>query len=123
LQWNDGRVTTRGAFERVPLASLADQSLYNSGKAYEHMWRRPDLDAQYGTNALASFEQMATLYPGSKLAPDAQYLLGWVRVTTGDQHGGMADLRAFLAATGVLLLLTLATSEITVARARDAAAS
>jgi outer membrane protein assembly factor BamD len=58
--------------ESFPDDSLADQSLYNSGKAYEHMWRRPDLDAQYGTNALASFEQMATLYPGSKLAPDAQ---------------------------------------------------
>jgi outer membrane assembly lipoprotein YfiO len=58
--------------ESFPDDSLADQSLYNSGKAYEHMWRRPDLDAQYGTNALAAFEQMATLYPGSKLAPDAQ---------------------------------------------------
>jgi TolA-binding protein len=37
-------------------------------------------------------------YPGSKLVPDAQYLLGWVKVNNGDPRGGLADLRAFVAA-------------------------
>jgi outer membrane assembly lipoprotein YfiO len=58
--------------ESFPDDSLADRSLYNAGKAYEQMWRRPDLDATYGTSALASFEQMVTLYPGSPMAPDGQ---------------------------------------------------
>jgi outer membrane assembly lipoprotein YfiO len=58
--------------ESFPDDSLADRSLYNSGSSYARMWRRPDLDAQYGTNALASFEQMVTLYPGSPLAPAGQ---------------------------------------------------
>jgi outer membrane protein assembly factor BamD len=58
--------------ESFPDDSLADRSLYNSGRSYARMWRRPDLDAQYGTSALASFEQMVTLYPGSPLAPDGQ---------------------------------------------------
>jgi TolA-binding protein len=40
----------------------------------------------------------ATKYPKSELAPDAQYLLGWAKVNGGDPRGGLADLRAFVAA-------------------------
>jgi TolA-binding protein len=40
----------------------------------------------------------ATKYPKSELIPDAQYLLGWVKVNGGDPRGGLADLRAFVAA-------------------------
>jgi TolA-binding protein len=39
-----------------------------------------------------------TKYPGSKLVPDAQFLLGWIKVNSGDQRGGATDLRAFVAA-------------------------
>jgi TolA-binding protein len=44
---------------------------------------------------LASF---ATKYPSSKLVPDAQYLMGWTKINSGDPRGGLADLRAFVAA-------------------------
>jgi TolA-binding protein len=37
-------------------------------------------------------------YPKSELGPEAQYLLGWVKVNNGDPRGGLADLRAFVAA-------------------------
>src|SRR4029450_6042 len=40
----------------------------------------------------------ATKYPKSELLPEAQYLLGWVKVNNGDPRGGLADLRAFVAA-------------------------
>jgi TolA-binding protein len=40
----------------------------------------------------------ATKYPKSELIPDAQYLLGWVKINSGDPRGGLADLRAFVAA-------------------------
>jgi TolA-binding protein len=40
----------------------------------------------------------ATKYPASSLIPDAQFLLGWVKVHDGDPQGGLTDLRAFVAA-------------------------
>jgi TolA-binding protein len=40
----------------------------------------------------------ATKYPKSELLADAQYLLGWVKVHSGDPRGGLVDLRAFVAA-------------------------
>jgi outer membrane protein assembly factor BamD len=58
--------------ESFPDDTLADQSLYRAGQAYERMWRRPDLDAQYGEQALSSFQQLVTLYPGAKTAPAGQ---------------------------------------------------
>ena len=40
----------------------------------------------------------STKYPNNAQAPDAQFLLGWVKLNNGDARGGAADLRAFLAA-------------------------
>jgi TolA-binding protein len=40
----------------------------------------------------------ATKYPASNLVPDAQFLLAWVKVHDGDPRGGLADLKAFVAA-------------------------
>lgn len=37
-------------------------------------------------------------YPSAPQRADAQYLLGWLKATTGDARGGLADLRAFVAA-------------------------
>jgi TolA-binding protein len=38
-----------------------------------------------------------TKYPSSRLVPDAQFLLGWIKMNNGDQSGA-ADLRAFVTA-------------------------
>jgi TolA-binding protein len=40
----------------------------------------------------------ATKYQNNPQVPDAQFLLGWIKLNNGDQRGGAADLRAFLAA-------------------------
>jgi TolA-binding protein len=40
----------------------------------------------------------ATKYPNSDLIPDAQFLLGWVKIQDGDPQGGLADLKTFVAA-------------------------
>ena len=48
-------------------------------------------------DALPLLTAFASKYPNSKLAPDAQFLLGYMKVTTGDPRGGLTDLRAFLA--------------------------
>src|SRR5205814_5139215 len=47
---------------------------------------------------LPILESFVTKYPGHKQVPDAQYLLGWARVKSGDSKAGLADLRAFVAA-------------------------
>jgi TolA-binding protein len=46
--------------------------------------------------ALPLLEAFRGRYPDHKLGPDAQYLLGWLRLQTGDPRGGLADLRAFV---------------------------
>lgn len=51
--------------ESFPQDTLADDALYESGVAYEQMWRKPDLDAQYGENAINSYRLLMALYPQS----------------------------------------------------------
>lgn len=58
--------------ESFPQDTLADDALYESGAAYEQMWRKPDLDAQYGDNAINSYRLLLALYPQSPLVPRAQ---------------------------------------------------
>jgi TolA-binding protein len=47
-------------------------------------------------DALPLLEAFRGRYPDHKLGPDAQFLLGWLRLQTGDPRGGLADLRAFV---------------------------
>lgn len=54
-------------YEQFPEDTLADDGLYHSGLAYEAMWRKPVLDAQYGENALTQFQTLQALYPNSPL--------------------------------------------------------
>ncbi len=51
--------------------SLADDALYQSGRSYSRLWRRPSLDPQYGQLAQVQFRLMVTLYPDSPLRKDA----------------------------------------------------
>ena len=55
-------------------------------------------DQKKTAEAIAVLQPFSTKYPGSRLTPDAQFLLGWLKTTSGDQRGGLADLRAFVAA-------------------------
>jgi TolA-binding protein len=55
-------------------------------------------DQKHTADAIAVLQPFATKYAGSKLAPDAQFLLGWLKTSSGDARGGAADLRAFVSA-------------------------
>lgn len=55
--------------ELFPQDTLADDGLYNSGLAYQSMWRKPVLDAEYGENALTQYQTLLGLYPDSPLVP------------------------------------------------------
>lgn len=58
--------------ESFPQDTLADDALYESGVAYEQLWRKPELDAQYGDNAINAYRLLLELYPQSPLVPRAQ---------------------------------------------------
>ena len=57
--------------ESFPQDTLADDALYESGVAYERMWRKPDLDSQYGDNAINAYRLLIALYPQSPLVARA----------------------------------------------------
>ncbi|HEU5321172.1 MAG TPA: tetratricopeptide repeat protein, partial [Methylomirabilota bacterium] len=48
--------------------------------------------------ALVLLAPFRTKYPDSKHLPEARFLLGWVKVATGDAQDGVRDLRQFVAA-------------------------
>ena len=52
-------------YEQFADDTLADDGLYYSGLAYQAMWRRPELDAEYGQSALTQFQTLQALYPNS----------------------------------------------------------
>ena len=56
-------------YEQFPDDSLADDGLYLSGLAYKAMWRKPELDAEYGQSALTQFQTLQALYPNSPFVP------------------------------------------------------
>jgi outer membrane assembly lipoprotein YfiO len=57
--------------DAFPDDSLADDAIMQTGQQYEDLWRKPMLDAQYGQTALATYRQLLSLYPDSKLVPEA----------------------------------------------------
>lgn len=87
------------SFERLaeafPDDSLAPVALYDAGMSYAAMWRRPQLDPQYGESALGQFQTLVALYPSSpyKDRADAQMtrLQEWFAIK--DYGTGMHYLR------------------------------
>lgn len=65
-----------GTYNRLidafPQDTLVDDAFFLSGKAYEHEWRLPQLDATYGKSAVTAFESLLTAYPDSPFAPRAK---------------------------------------------------
>ena len=58
--------------ESFPEDSLADDAALESARSYARLWRRPQLDPQYGEVAIASYNTLIGLYPNSPLIPVAQ---------------------------------------------------
>ena len=56
------------------------------------------VEARRISEALPLLTGFKAKYPASKLFPDVQYLLGYVKYTNGDRQGGLADISAFAAA-------------------------
>ncbi|MDZ7631032.1 MAG: outer membrane protein assembly factor BamD [Gemmatimonadaceae bacterium] len=59
--------------ENFPEDSLADDAMYESGRAdHQRLWRSPELDSQYGTTAQATFRTLVAVYPDSPRRKDAE---------------------------------------------------
>ncbi len=56
-------------YELLPQDTLADDALLASGVAYQEMWRKPALDAEYGQDALTQYQTFLGYYPDSPLLP------------------------------------------------------
>ncbi|MEK6612507.1 MAG: outer membrane protein assembly factor BamD [Gemmatimonadota bacterium] len=52
--------------------SLADDAMFESGKSYSRLWRRPALDPQYGQLAQVQYRLTLTLYPDSPRKGEAE---------------------------------------------------
>ena len=65
-----------GTYNRLidafPQDTLVDDAFYLSGKAYQHEWRRPQLDATYGKSAVTAYESLLATYPDSPYADPAK---------------------------------------------------
>lgn len=58
-------------YELAPQDTLADDALLASGLAYQRMWRKPVLDAEYGDYALTQYQTLQGAFPNSPLLPVA----------------------------------------------------
>jgi outer membrane protein assembly factor BamD len=65
-----------GTYNRLidafPQDTLVDDAFFLSGRAYQHEWRRPQLDATYGKSAQAAYESLLASSPDSPYAPRAK---------------------------------------------------
>ena len=57
--------------DAFPQDTLVDDALFHAGKAYQKEWRKPQLDATYGNNAVASYQSLLSSFPDSPFAPRA----------------------------------------------------
>jgi len=64
------------AFSRVPENfpedTLAPLATFQAAVSYSRLWRRPDLDSDYGVTALSTYQSFLAAYPDSPLRDSAQ---------------------------------------------------
>ena len=66
--------------------TLADDAQYLAGLEYEKLWRRPDLDATYGSEALAAYQLLQSLYPDSNLRDSSQKRIDHLEAMYADKE-------------------------------------
>ncbi len=56
--------------------TLADDAKYEAARSYQKLWRKPELDPQYGELAVATYQELLALYPESDRKADAECQIG-----------------------------------------------
>lgn len=62
----------RRTADEYPTDSLAPYGLLRAGDAYARLWRRPELDPTYGTQAMATWQELLSRYPTGQYADSAR---------------------------------------------------
>lgn len=52
--------------------TLADDAKFEAARSYQKLWRKPDLDPNYGELAIATYQELLALYPDSELKDEAE---------------------------------------------------
>lgn len=102
--------------------TLADDALYRAGREYQVMWRRPNLDPQYGGEAALKYEEMLGLYPDSEWKDSASKQLGVLQewFATKDYEVGMHYIRRKAWDSAIIYLRDVVAKFPNTTRARDA---
>ena len=58
--------------ETFPSDTLADDAIYEAARSYQRLWRKPELDPQYGLAAIQAYQTLLTAYPASPVVAKAQ---------------------------------------------------
>ena len=74
-EWLLAAGTYNRLIDAFPQDTLVDDAFFLSGKAYEHEWRRPQLDATYGKSAVTAYESLLTSFPDSPYGGRAKQAL------------------------------------------------
>jgi outer membrane protein assembly factor BamD len=86
------------AFSRVPENfpedTLAPVATYQAGVSYAKLWRKPDLDSDYGTTAMSTFQSFLAAYPDSPLRDSAQAAIDRLNEMFAKKNLQAADLYA-----------------------------
>jgi outer membrane protein assembly factor BamD len=73
---NGDYLLAAGTYNRLidafPQDTLVDDAFFLSGRAYQHEWRKPQLDATYGKSAQAAYESLLASSPDSPYATRAK---------------------------------------------------
>jgi outer membrane assembly lipoprotein YfiO len=81
--------------ETFPDDTLAAGALFQAGKSYQKMWRKPQLDPTYGQTAIATLRTLPELYPATPYVDSANAAIGLLNewFATKDYDTGMHYLR------------------------------
>jgi outer membrane protein assembly factor BamD len=108
--------------ESYPEHALADDALYGAARSYHRLWRKPQLDAQYGQTAVATYRLYLAMYPNGDQRAAAEQKVAELeqRFATKEYLNGMFYRRRKYFDSAVIYFRGVVTNYPNTPRARDA---
>jgi outer membrane protein assembly factor BamD len=108
--------------ESYPNDSLADDAMFEAASAYKRLWRRPDLDAQYGTAAMTTYGTLLAVYPETPRRADAEREIAVLQqwFASKDFENGMHYFRRKAYDSAIIYFKGVLTTYANTPRAREA---
>jgi outer membrane assembly lipoprotein YfiO len=102
--------------------TLADDAMFEAAREYQKLWRRPQLDPQYGEQALTTYQTLLALYPDTDLKPVVDRQLSTLNewFATKDYSTGMHYFRRKAWDSALIYFKDVVARYPQTARARDA---